>query len=152
MSYVEDVRPWTQFDNPINQDQPPAFYDLFFDTIRDLGLSSGTLGIETGTEIDTYLSFEEFERIRRSLPQARIVGADPAIWAQRMIKTPWEQGVIREGLRHSCECVRAAFETLRPGANELEVHRAFWAKAAERALERLEEQARRQGVPPGWRR
>ena len=131
MSYVEDVRLWTQIDTPINQHQPRAFYDLFFDTIRDLGLSDGTLGLETGTEIDTYLSFEEFEEIRRSLSQARIVSADPAIWAQRMIKTPWEQGVIREGVRRSCECVRAGFETLRPGANELEVHRAFWGKAAE---------------------
>jgi Xaa-Pro dipeptidase len=131
MSYLEDVRLWTQVENPLNRDQPRAFYDLFFDTLRDLGLSGGTLGLETGTEIDTYLSFEEFEKIRRSLPRARIVGADPAIWAQRMIKTPWEQGVIRDGVRRSCECVRAAFERLRPGANELEVHRAFWAKAAE---------------------
>ena len=131
MSYVEDVRLWTQIETPINRDEPCAFYELFFDTIHDLGLSGGMLGIETGTEIDTYLSFDEFERIRRSLPEARIVSADPAIWAQRMIKTPWEQDVIREGVRRSCECVRAGFETLHPGANELEVHRAFWTKAAE---------------------
>jgi Xaa-Pro aminopeptidase len=64
MSYLEDVRLWTQVENPLNRDQPRAFYDLFFDTLRDLCLSGATLGLETGTEIDTYLSLQEFEKIR----------------------------------------------------------------------------------------
>jgi len=131
MSYVEDVRVWSESDHFMVQMFPNSFYELFFDTIEELGLADKTLGIETGPDIDTYLSFDEYEMIREKLSAARIVSADKAIWEQRMIKTPFEQGLIREGARRACECVRTAFETIRPGANELDVHRAFWQKAAE---------------------
>ncbi|MBI4538660.1 MAG: aminopeptidase P family protein [Gemmatimonadetes bacterium] len=131
MSHLEDVRVWADQDSPISHGRPNSFYPLFFRTLEELGLSRGRLGFETGSEIDTYLPFDELAMIRERLSSARIVSADAAIWAQRSIKTPWEQGVIREGARLACECTRAAFEAIRPGANELDVHRAYWGKAAE---------------------
>jgi Xaa-Pro aminopeptidase len=110
---------------------PKSFYELFFDTLNDLGLSSGRLGIETGPDIDTYLSFDEYDMIRQILKDGEIVSADKAIWDQRMIKTPFEQALIREGAKRACECVRAAYQTIRPGVSEMAVHQAFWRKAAE---------------------
>ncbi len=136
MSYVEDVRVWSESDHFMVQIFPNSFYELFFDTLKDLGLSNRTLGIETGPDIDTYLSLDEYEMIKEKLSDAKIISADKAIWDQRMIKTPFEQDLIREGARRACECVRSAFESIRPGVNELDVHRTFWRKAAE--LEMLE--------------
>jgi Xaa-Pro aminopeptidase len=131
MSYVEDVRLWADADNPLYAGLPRDFYNLLFDTLRTLGLANRTLGIETGSEIDTYLSFDEYAMIQRTLSQARIVSADAAIWEQRMIKSPFEQELMREGARLACECVRTAFNSVRPGTNERDLHRAYWTKAAE---------------------
>jgi Xaa-Pro aminopeptidase len=89
------------------------------------------LGFETGREIATYLGVDEFLRLREELPDAKLVGAEEAIFAQRMIKTPYEQDLIREGCRRACVCMQEAFEAMRPGVNELEVHRVFWRKAVE---------------------
>lgn len=108
-----------------------TFYDVLFDTIKKLGLHKKTIGFETGPEIATYLSIDEHRMICEKLPDAKIVSADPVIWSQRTIKTPYEQEIIREGCRRACLCVREAFETIRPGVLEKDVHRAFWRKAVE---------------------
>jgi Xaa-Pro aminopeptidase len=131
MSYIEDVRVWSESDHFMVEMFPFSFNELFFDTLKDLGLADKMLGIETGPDINTYLGFDEYEALRKKLSDANIVSADKAIWDQRMIKTPFEQELIREGARRACECVRTAYETIRPGVNERDVHRAFWMKAAE---------------------
>jgi Xaa-Pro aminopeptidase len=107
------------------------FYHLLFDTVRSLGLASGTIGLETGPDISTYLAVDEYFRIRDALPQAQIVSADETIFAQRMIKTPYEQAIMREGARRACLATRSAFDAIRPGISEREVHRAFWRAAVE---------------------
>jgi Xaa-Pro aminopeptidase len=130
-TYVEDVRCWN---TESRHRYPNAFLPLFLDTIKDLGLSRGVLGIEAGPDIDTYLSFTEYDALRAGLPDAKIVGADKMIFEQRMIKTPYEIGLIREGCKRACEAVRTAFSAIRPGVNELEVHRVFWRAAVENGL------------------
>ncbi len=132
-SWVEDVRFHGSAPHPTVKQMRAGedFYDVLEDTLRDLGLGAATLGFETGPEIATYLSIDEFQDLCRRLPQARIVSADEAIFAQRMIKTPYEQELIREGARRACLAVRAAFDAVRPGVSERDVHRAFWRAAVE---------------------
>ena len=132
-SWVEDVRFHGSAPHPTVKQMRAGedFYDVLEDTLRDLGLGAATLGFETGPEIATYLSIDEFQDVQRRLPQARIVSADEAIFAQRMIKTPYEQELIREGARRACLAVRAAFDAVRPGVSERDVHRAFWRAAVE---------------------
>ena len=129
-TYIEDMRMWTE----LSRRRPNAFWPLFFSTIEDLGLSNGVLGVETGPDIDTYLSFDEYETLHKGLPGAKLVSADPVIWEQRMVKTPYEVEIIREGCHRACAVVGAALEAIRPGVNELEVHRVFWKAAAENDL------------------
>lgn len=129
-TYIEDVRLWTE----MSRRSPNAFWPFFYETIEDLGLSKGILGIETGTDIDTYLSFDEYNALHEKLSGAKLVSADPIIWEQRMVKTPYEVGIIREGCRRACAVVRAALEAIRPGVNELDVHKVFWKAAAEHDL------------------
>jgi Xaa-Pro aminopeptidase len=132
-SWVEDVRYHNASDHPGIKmlRSGEDFYALLYDALRELGLDGGTLGMETGREIATYLGVDEFLRIQRDLPEARLVSAEAAIFAQRAIKTPYEQEVIREGCRRACLCVQEAFAAIHPGVNERDVHRAFWRRAQE---------------------
>ena len=132
-SWVEDVRYHSAAPHPMVKAMraDEDFYHLLFDTVRSLGLTRGTIGLETGPDISTYLAVDEYLRIRDALPQAQIVSADEAIFAQRMIKTRYEQAIMREGARRACLATRAAFDAIRPGISEREVHRAFWRAAVE---------------------
>ena len=103
-TYIEDVRLWTE----MSRRGPNAFWPFFYETVEDLGLRKGVLGVETGTDIDTYLSFDEYSALHEKLSGAKLVSADPIIWEQRMVKTPYEASIIREGCRRACAVVRAA--------------------------------------------
>jgi Xaa-Pro dipeptidase len=133
-THVKDVRIWSEVREWGTPHQ--EFMPLLLDTIKDLDLSGKVIGLETGPEIDTYLSFDEFEALREALRGlgAKVVSADNAIWEQRMVKTPWEIETIREGCRRACDCVRTAFEAIKPGVNERDVHRVFWEAALKNGL------------------
>lgn len=130
-SYVEDVRSWSE--EP-SSGLPLSFWSLLFDTLSNLGLTNRTIGLETGPNINTNLSFDEYKVLLENLPRAKVISADKAIFEQRMIKTPWEIETIREGCRRACTAVREAFEAIKPGVNELDVHRAYWKSCAEHDL------------------
>lgn len=141
-TYIEDIRGWSESERGrligdvlLGLKQMPSdFWKLLLDTLKDLKLERGVIGIEKGPDIDTYLSFEEYDLINEKVPGAKIVSADPVIWEQRSIKTPFEIEIIREGCKRACRVLRSAFETIRPGVNELDVHRAFWRACAEQDL------------------
>jgi Xaa-Pro aminopeptidase/Xaa-Pro dipeptidase len=135
-SWVEDIRYFFQCEHPYFSaiSSGKAFYPLLFDTLKEMGLNGKTIGFETGPEIATYLCIDEFQMIREKLPDAKIVAADPVIWDQRMIKTAYEQNIIREGCRRACICVRSAFDAIRPGVTEKSIHQVFWQKAVEQDL------------------
>jgi Xaa-Pro aminopeptidase len=132
-SWVEDLRYHCGSDHPAIKAVRSGedFYAVLYDLLRELQLDTKTLGMETGREILTYLGVDEFLEMQEALPQARFVSAESAIFAQRAIKTPYEQDVMREGCRRACLCHRAAFEAIHPGVNERDVHRVFWQKALE---------------------
>jgi Xaa-Pro dipeptidase len=130
--WVEDIRPWSE--EPLWGTSHQTFWPLLFDTIKDLGLSEKTLGVETGPQFMTYLSIDEYQQMLEGLPKARIVSADDLICEQLAMKTPWEIETIREGCRRACLAHRAAFDAIRPGMKEKDFHRVFWAKCAELGL------------------
>ncbi len=140
-TYIEDVRFWNETETGkllgeviLGKRPDDDFWKLLQDTLKDLNLHNGVLGIEKGTEIDTYLSFEEYDSLTDRLPEAKIVGADKVIWEQRSIKTPYEIDTIREGCKRACRVLKRAFETIKPGVNEMDVHRAFWKACADEGL------------------
>ncbi|MHA1578206.1 MAG: aminopeptidase P family protein [Candidatus Freyarchaeota archaeon] len=130
---IEDARFWSETEGGqllaqflTGQKVPSEFWQLLIDTLKELKLDKRVLGIEKGPDIDTYLSVEEYDLLKKRIPDAKIVAADPVIWEQRSAKTPYEIEIIREGCKRACKAVMAAFETIKPGVNELDVHRAFW--------------------------
>lgn len=138
VTHVEDKRFWSESEGGQllatvltgQQQIPDNFWNLLLDALKDLKLDKGVLGVETGPDIDTYLSFDEYELLKKKLPDAKIVSADKVIWEQRSVKTPYEIEIIREGCKRACKAVMEAFETIKPGVNELDVHRAFWRACA----------------------
>ncbi len=137
-TYVRDIRIWSETEGGRLlgavllglQQIPEEFWSTLLDTLKDLKLDKGVLGIEKGPDIDTYLSFEEYDLLGTRIPGAKIVSADPVIWEQRTVKTPYEIEIIREGCRRACTVVKAAFESIKSGVNELDVHRTFWKACA----------------------
>jgi Xaa-Pro aminopeptidase len=132
-TWIKDVKYHSGATNPfaVAVRSGEDFYNLLYDTLKTMGLADKTIGFETGPEIATYLGIDEFHKIKDALPNVKAVSADPVIWAQRMIKTPYEQELIREGSRRACLCVREAYETIRPGVTERDIHKAFWRKAVD---------------------
>jgi len=140
-TYIEDLRFWSETEGsqllgeiPIGKKPSNEFWKLLLDTLKDLKLDNGVLGIEKGPDIDTYLSFGEYDLLSEKIPDAKIVGADKVIWEQRSVKSPYEVEIIREGCKRSCKVLKTAFESIKPGVNELDVHRTFWSACAEQEL------------------
>lgn len=138
MTYIEDVRFWSETlggqilaKTLTGKRIPNDFWKQLLRTLKDLKLDKGVLGIEKGPDIDTYLSFEEYDLLNKKLPDAKIVAADKVIWEQRSIKTPYEIEIIREGCKKACKATMTAFEAIKTGVNELDVHRAFWKACAD---------------------
>lgn len=137
-THIEDSRFWIETNlgkvlGEVIMDQRPSddFWVLLYDTLKDLKLHDGVLGIEKGPDINTYLSFNEYDLLNKRIPDAEFVGADPVIWEQRSIKTDYEVNIIREGCKKACQATMRAFEEIKPGKNELDVHRAFWKACAD---------------------
>jgi len=137
-THIDDCRFWIETElgkvlGEVLMDQRPVnnFWELLTDTLLELELYNGTLGIEKGPDIDTYLSFEEYDLLNKRFPDANIIAADPVIWEQRSVKTPYEIDIIREGCKRACKATMRAFEEIKPGVNELDVHRTFWKTCAD---------------------
>ncbi len=140
-TYIDDLRFWHKTESGkllgevvFGQQVADDFWKLLDDTLKDLKLNSSVIGIEKGTDIDTYLSFDEYDRLKERIPEAKIVGADDVIWEQRSVKSPYEIDIIREGCKRACRVLKAAFEKIQPGVNELDVHRTFWKASADEGL------------------
>jgi len=109
-SWVEDIRTyrfvWLSYpDEPSYLD----FHLLLLDAIKELGLEDKTLGL------DPNVPWFEFEAIKADLYNAKIIDASNAIMEQRMIKTSYEQEVIREHNNKYTRAMRRSIPQLREG-------------------------------------
>jgi Xaa-Pro dipeptidase len=69
------------------------------------------------------LSFSEFEAIRKALPKAKFKNAVDIIWKQRMIKTAWEQDLMRRLVNITIKGFKTAIERAHEGMTEREILR-----------------------------
>jgi Xaa-Pro aminopeptidase len=104
----EDVRVWAEFE----EDAMPVFADL----LRDLGVGSGRVGIETD-----YLPVRDMERLRSLLPDARWEPSHPIFNRLRMVKTPREIELMRGLARITDRSIKEALEGIHPGDTEMEL-------------------------------
>jgi Xaa-Pro aminopeptidase len=104
----EDVRVWAEFD----EDAMPVFADL----LKDLGLGSARVGIETD-----YLPVRDMERLRALLPDVRWEPSHPFFNRLRMVKTARELELMRALARITDRSIKEALEGVHPGDTEMDL-------------------------------
>ena len=114
-SAVADIRTYTRSGS--------AGCEFLADCLRELGLARGRLGAELGYEQRLGVSWEDFEKLKRALPQARFVDAAALIWRLRMIKSPAELALMRRAADITAHAFAACFEVARVGVTEHELAR-----------------------------
>ena len=107
--------------NPDAHSNNAAFPALMVDTLRQLGMAEGTIGIEFGSEMVLGVPLHHFEEVRSALPRARFAGIADLIWELRTIKSPLELANIGEASRIVCEAFAAVRDGVRSGATEVDI-------------------------------
>lgn len=117
-----DIRIWGEFtDKPMN-----ALAQL----ISDLGVINGKIGIEMN-----YLPAADYEHLKRLLPDAMFVAADPIFDKMRQIKTPEESELLRRLARISDAAIAASFNAVKPGMTEMDMAAALTHSVYEQGAE-----------------
>jgi Xaa-Pro dipeptidase len=98
-----DVRNWQEDTNP---------YQMVAQGLRDLGISSGTVGME---ETVRFLFSSE---IAKAVPQAKIVSGTPVTAGCRMVKSNHEIELMRLANKVTLTAYEAAYHALREGMTQ----------------------------------
>ena len=70
-TWIKDIR---SYSGASHLHYPKTIVDLTLQTMRDLGLDRGLIGMELGGEIYPDITFNEIQAIMQALPRARFVG------------------------------------------------------------------------------
>jgi Xaa-Pro dipeptidase len=104
----EDVRVWQEF-------QENAM-SVFADLLRELGLASARIGLETD-----YLPVRDMEKLISLLPETRWEPCHPIFNRLRMVKTPRELELMRNLARITDRSIKEGLEGVRPGDTEMDL-------------------------------
>ena len=110
-----DVRAWEEEESP---------YALLAGILRDRGIGTGRIGVEERVR------FFLFDGLRRELPRAEYMLADPITAGCRMFKSPAEIALMQRANDITIAAFRAAFATLRPDITQSEFRRNIEAAFA----------------------
>ncbi len=128
-SWIDDVRLWGGFKRTgIPQDPVVGIAQ----TVKDLGLAGGRLGIEMGYGTRINMSLADFQLLQSLLPETDTVDAGEAIWELRSIKSPAEIEVMRRVCMDTCDAFKVAFEAICGGITERELAGIILAEFARR--------------------
>jgi Xaa-Pro dipeptidase len=107
-----DVRTWQEDENP---------YQLLARGLRDLKVSSGTLGMEESVR------FVFTDGIAKAAPHLKIAGASPVIAGCRMIKSAHELELMALANRVTLVAYRATYEAMHDGMTQPELEKLIEA-------------------------
>jgi Xaa-Pro dipeptidase len=122
-SWVEDIRTNAECYGKT----PTDVLGVLCDTMRDLGLAHGLVGMEFAQ--GQYLAMEhaQFIELEGSLPEAEFVDISDAIWQLRMVKSELEIACLKIACDISGVGVQAGIERLKPGITERDLYAAITA-------------------------
>ncbi len=83
------------------------------EALREKGFERGRIGIEW-----RHIEMVYFEQLRRQLPNATFVDAEPLLWEVRMIKSEEEVRRMRRAARGSSDVARLCYSTAKAGMTE----------------------------------
>ena len=117
-----DIRIWGEFtDKPMN---------TLAQLISDLGATNGKIGIEMD-----YLPAGDHEHLKRLLPGAMFVAADPIFDQLRQIKTLEETELLHRLARISDTAIAASFDAVKTGMTEMDMAAALTRSVYEQGAE-----------------
>lgn len=123
MSWVGDIRPWTDGDR--------EWRDLLIDLLS--GAAAGTrIGIEQA-RLPNVIAAE----IRERLPDRKLADITPLVCEQRMIKSPAEIAIMRQAGEVAIAMMDAAADAIVPGVPEYEIALAAMQAGTRRAASML---------------
>jgi Xaa-Pro dipeptidase len=103
-----DIRTWQEDESP---------YQKLAQGLRDLGIATGTLGIEETVR------FVFSNAISQAAPQVRMVSATPVTAGCRMIKSAHEIALMRLACKATLNVYQAVFKSLHEGMTDSEIRR-----------------------------
>ncbi|MFQ6095667.1 MAG: M24 family metallopeptidase, partial [Candidatus Bathyarchaeia archaeon] len=118
-SWIDDVRAWgstAKIANPIT---------LTKETLSELNLERGRIGMEFGLGCRLGMTWIEFERLRNEMPEAEFVNCSDLIWRVRSVKSEEEIRRIEKACEITDKAVEAAWSILHEGVTETELDRAI---------------------------
>jgi len=108
------------FNAPTPQAAEPV--KLIAEVIEELDLANKTIGMEFGPFMWWEgLVINEWERLKKELPEVKFVDATDLIWEMRMIKSAWEADVMRYLYKATSLGYFQMINNAKPGANEREL-------------------------------
>ncbi|NJK80291.1 MAG: aminopeptidase P family protein [Chloroflexaceae bacterium] len=100
---------------------PPFSGNALVTVLQKMGLTSGRIGAELGTDSRLWMPYQAFRQIEEALPEAAFVDASRLFWQLRQIKSAAEIALIRYADEINGRALTRMFADLRPGATEHEV-------------------------------
>ena len=104
-SWIQDVRAYTEFVT-----RPTA---VLAEVLRELGLDSGLVGIET-----EYLAVRYYQEMVEQLPKLRLQSCESLFEGVRMFKTEPEIATMRGGFQSTAKALLAVYSTVQEGETE----------------------------------
>lgn len=118
--WTDDIRGWA---GPPHLNYTQDHEKLCADILKEA--KAKVVGTELGHTMNTFLSFKEFELIKKHAPQVQFVDGEDLIWDQRMIKSKFEQDIIRELQKKLVRALNNSRKILREGITEKEYEQAI---------------------------
>lgn len=125
VSWIENIRYYTEFPEAGREQDP---FDLIGEVVREKGLETSVIGIEDG-----FVSIADYASLAQVLPRARFRGSHDIVRRARMLKSPYEIGLLRTAGRVATAAWHAAREIAGPGVREYDLGVAARDAATETA-------------------
>lgn len=122
-SWVDDIRTYSSFG--------ALPFDMLKATCEELGLNTGRIGAELGTEQRLGLPYNDFVRITQELPGADFSDASDLFWELRMVKSKAEVEYMRKACSISSQAFNTCFKSIRPGMTEKDAAKIIYDTAVE---------------------
>lgn len=107
-----DIRVWGEFTD--------SAMDVLADVLTDLGLARAAIGVELN-----HLPAGDVERLKKQLPNVRLVAAQGLFDRMRQIKTPEEIELLRRLSRIADKSIADAYGAVRAGSTEMDIASAL---------------------------
>lgn len=123
--------------------------EIVSSVLKDKGLERGRIGVELGREQYLGISYNQFEDVRRALPQATFIDAAPVFLELRGTKSQRELAYMRKAGEITATSMAQTYEAIHSGMTHYEVGRIFRELLARNGGEKVQFLCVTAGTYPG---